>query len=320
MPRIIDEVERFELSHMFASQDKAQLRSEFQKKFVNITQMMDCVGCETCKVGTGMRLTTFLNLFTLKINTWEYWIEYLRFLYMLRFRSMPNSNFLVLEPPSRFSSLVCLSVHIRDTGEKSPFIDMFIIIVDDFDFHVCPLFCGSLDRPSPLRRNWHSHGCRHFAAKWSDRPRQLSCQVHFRPPHLWWDAWYCWARGFFFVELTNLVLQAMGYLRIHCLQHVVCVYCGFLLGPQEIVWFRFRFLFHFFMHMIWCLFWLNVSFYLVFIPLLPSKKLWTRNSVLYNLSKLHTDKGNSYIIQGLPFETPPWTPAMWIWIGNRLGK
>eukprot|EP01086_Lenisia_limosa_P011854 TRINITY_DN3863_c0_g1_i1.p1 TRINITY_DN3863_c0_g1~~TRINITY_DN3863_c0_g1_i1.p1 ORF type:complete len:451 (-),score=82.55 TRINITY_DN3863_c0_g1_i1:7-1359(-) len=53
---IIDEVERFELSHMFASQDKAQLRSEFQKKFVNITQMMDCVGCETCKIHAKLQL------------------------------------------------------------------------------------------------------------------------------------------------------------------------------------------------------------------------------------------------------------------------
>ncbi|CAG0902005.1 unnamed protein product [Cyprideis torosa] len=40
----------FDESIMFASKDAARLRHEFREHFMNITRIMDCVGCEKCKL------------------------------------------------------------------------------------------------------------------------------------------------------------------------------------------------------------------------------------------------------------------------------
>ena len=45
-----NEDELSEIEREFARRDKAALRAEFLERFHNVSRIMDCVGCEKCKL------------------------------------------------------------------------------------------------------------------------------------------------------------------------------------------------------------------------------------------------------------------------------
>jgi len=46
----------FDEGNMFVGAEKLQLKHEFKRKFHNISEIMDCVGCETCKVHAKLQI------------------------------------------------------------------------------------------------------------------------------------------------------------------------------------------------------------------------------------------------------------------------
>lgn len=52
----------FEEKALFSTKDALKLRSEFHERFTNITRIMDCVGCQKCKLWGKLQVNPLKTL------------------------------------------------------------------------------------------------------------------------------------------------------------------------------------------------------------------------------------------------------------------
>src|SRR5690606_39220538 len=69
----------FNESEMFNDTSKAELKRELRSKFRNISEIMDCITCETCKVTFDqkeeiIKMTLLITLFSRCMQSYKYWV------------------------------------------------------------------------------------------------------------------------------------------------------------------------------------------------------------------------------------------------------
>lgn len=57
----------FDENLMFNGTTAAQLKADFREKFRNISKIMDCVGCDKCKLWGKLQVNTFFSFFSVFI-------------------------------------------------------------------------------------------------------------------------------------------------------------------------------------------------------------------------------------------------------------
>jgi len=142
--------ETFDESHMFAGPESEYLKSQFKKRFHNISAILDCVGCEKCKLWGKLQIngigTALRGVFELT-NDPKYLVQ-LRRTEIVAIINLMNKLSLSIERIQQFHRLdISKRGHVE--GQK-PLVNLWTIILGSLGLTLALFGCilSSASKPS----------------------------------------------------------------------------------------------------------------------------------------------------------------------------